>query len=237
MDLRALIRYQNYLANRGGESSWHTGDAPVKVLNRGFAHIQQGCVGFDMSLKSLQEIQTQVQGEDVSNGREAFQLPQQHCWPGWGAVDFLHQWLEFRCLPRLSPEQPSPPAVGSDLQHTSGRVRVSLQAPWEAENKKGLKCTIPAKARWGGPVVINRVCEMRGCFPLCPSLLSNHGGEQWGCPSPGWYLTPGRIPSSAAATGTGHHWRSSRGNRSAQRPSGQEPSHPCCQLHRCKEET
>lgn len=36
-------------------------------------------MGFDMSLKSLQEIQTQVQGEDVSNGREAFQLPQQHC--------------------------------------------------------------------------------------------------------------------------------------------------------------
>lgn len=48
-------------------------------------------MGFDKSLKSLQETQIQVQGEDVSNGQKAFQFPQQHWQPGWRAVDFMHQ--------------------------------------------------------------------------------------------------------------------------------------------------
>lgn len=91
MDLPALIRYQNCLANRGGESFWHTWDAPVKSLNIGCAYIQEGYMGFDKSLKSLQETQIQVQGEDVSNGQKAFQFPQQHWQPGWRAVDFMHQ--------------------------------------------------------------------------------------------------------------------------------------------------
>lgn len=91
-------------------------------------------------------------------------------------------------------------------------------------------------------MVTNEVCKMRGCFHLCPLLPSNQwwgaGGEgrQLQCPTPEWYLTQGRTPSSVAVTGTGHHWRSSRGNQSAQRLSGQGSSHLCCQLYHCKEE-
>lgn len=151
---------------------------------------------------------------------------------------FYASIVELRCLPRLSPEQPSPPAVGSDPHwaelSTALAGCVSLQAARAAQNKNCLKCTIPTKARWDGPVVINQVCKMRGCFPLCPLLPS---GQWWGAGAPKWYLTRGRIPSSAAMTGTGHHWRSSRGNLRAQRLSGQGSSHLCCQLYHCKEKT
>lgn len=88
----------------------------------------------------------------------------------------------------------------------------------------------------------NRSLKWEGCFPPCPLLPGWLGsGEQLGraggSRAPPWYLTRGRTPSSAAATRTGPHWRSSHGNLSDLRLSGRGSFHLRCRLYHCKGKT
>lgn len=149
MDLLALIRYQNYLSNRGAEGSWHTWDAPVKLLNLGFAPIQQGYIGFDLSLKSLQEIEIQVQGWGCFKWPKDLSVPSAVLLTRVGSSRFYvliaGVWVPSKAQSRAGITSCSGLRPALEWQG-----RVSLWATWEAQNKKCLKYPVPAKAGLGG---------------------------------------------------------------------------------------